>query len=248
VLTIGLTGGIASGKTTVSNLFAELGVSVVDTDVISRQLLEIDQPCYDQVLQHFGKGILLKNRAIDRVQLRRLVFNDELEKDWLEGVLHPVVYRQTQQLIEKCDNNAYILVVIPLLFESNFRDLVDRVLVIDCSPDTQIARLISRDNIDRELAQQMLAQQWSNDARLKQADDVINNVANLDMGQQVTNLHARYLQLASVPYAFQAQYAQAALNADHAQFALAATNADKLGGRWATEYAEYVAGESGIVS
>jgi len=134
--------------------------------------------------------------VISRLQLRRLVFNDELEKDWLEGVLHPVVYRQTQQLIEKCDNNAYILVVIPLLFESNFRDLVDRVLVIDCSPDTQIARLISRDNIDRELAHQMLTQQWSNDARLKQADDVICNDANLDLGQQVTNLHERYLQLA----------------------------------------------------
>lgn len=196
MLTIGLTGGIASGKTTVSDLFAGLGVAVVDTDVISRQLLEIDQPGYDQVLQHFGNAILLKNRAIDRAQLRRLVFNDELEKRWLEGVLHPVVYRQTQQLIEKYHNNAYVLVVIPLLFESNFRSLVDRVLVIDCSPDTQIARLISRDNIDRELAQQMLAQQWQNKARLKQADDVICNDANLDLGQQVTNLHARYLLLA----------------------------------------------------
>ena len=199
MLTIGLTGGIASGKTTVSDLFAGLGVAVVDTDVISRQLLEIDQPGYDQVLQHFGKGILLKNRAIDRVQLRRLVFNDELEKCWLEGMLHPVVYRQTQQLIEECNNNYYVLVVIPLLFESNFRSLVDRVLVIDCSPDTQIARLISRDNIDRELAQKMLAQQWSNNARLEQADDVICNDANLDLGAQVTNLHARYLLLAGSP-------------------------------------------------
>ena len=199
MLTIGLTGGIASGKTTVSDLFAGLGVAVVDTDVISRQLLEIDQPGYDQVLQHFGNGILLKNRAIDRVQLRRLVFNDELEKRWLEEVLHPVVYRQTQQLIEECNNNYYVLVVIPLLFESNFRSLVDRVLVIDCSPDTQIARLISRDNIDRGLAQKMLAQQWSNNARLEQADDVICNDANLDLGQQVTNLHARYLLLAGSP-------------------------------------------------
>jgi dephospho-CoA kinase len=196
MLTIGLTGGIASGKTTVSDLFAGLGVAVVDTDVISRQLLEIDQPCYDQVLQHFGNGILLKNRAIDRAQLRRLVFNDELEKCWLEEVLHPVVYRQTRQLIEKCNNNYYVLVVIPLLFESNFGSLVDRVLVIDCSPDTQIVRLISRDDIDRELAQKMLDQQWSNSARLEQADDVICNDANLDLGQQVANLHARYLLLA----------------------------------------------------
>ncbi len=199
MLIIGLTGGIASGKTTVSDLFAGLGVAVVDTDVISRQLLEIDQPGYDQVLQHFGNGILLKNREIDRVQLRRLVFNDELEKRWLEGRLHPVVYLQTQQLIEECNNNYYVLLVIPLLFESNFRSLVDRVLVIDCSPDTQIARLISRDNIDRELAQKMLAQQWSNNARLEQADDVICNDANLDLGQQVTNLHARYLLLAGSP-------------------------------------------------
>jgi len=195
MLTIGLTGGIASGKTTVSDLFAELDVAVVDTDVISRQLLEIDQPCYEQVLRHFGNSILQRNRAIDRIQLRRLVFNDELEKRWLEGVLHPVVYRQTLQLIEKYSNNAYVLVVIPLLFESNFRSLVDRVLVIDCPPEIQIARLISRDNIDRELAQQMLAQQWSNNGRLKLADDVICNDGSLDLGQQVTNLHAQYLLL-----------------------------------------------------
>jgi len=86
--------------------------------------------------------------------------------------------------------------VIPLLFESDFRSLIDRVLVIDCSPDTQVVRLISRDNIDRELAQQILAQQWSNNARLKQADDVICNDGNLDLGQQVTNLHTQYLLLA----------------------------------------------------
>jgi len=196
MLTIGLTGGIASGKTTVSDLFAKLRVAVVDTDVISRQLLEIDQPAYDQVLQHFGNGILLKNRAIDRAQLRRLIFNDEVEKGWLEGVLHPLVYQQTRQLIEKCHNTPYVLVVIPLLFESNFRSLIDRVLVIDCSPDIQIARLVSRDNIDRELALKMLAQQWSNNARLDQADDVICNNGNLDLGQQVTNLHAQYLALA----------------------------------------------------
>ena len=196
MLTIGLTGGIASGKTTVSNLFAELGVPVIDTDVISRQLLEIDQPGYNQVLQHFGNGILLENNAIDRAQLRRLIFNDDVEKHWLEEILHPVVYQQTRQLIEKYHDSIYVLVVIPLLFESHFGDLVDRVLAIDCSPDTQIARLISRDNIDRGLARQMLAQQWSNNARLQQADDVICNDGNLDLGQQVTNLHANYLLLA----------------------------------------------------
>lgn len=193
MLTIGLTGGIASGKTRISDLFADLGVAVVDTDEISRQLLEIDQPGYRQVLQHFGNKILLKNRTIDRTRLRRLIFNDTLEKHWLEGVLHPVIYQQTRQLIKKNHKTAYVLVVIPLLFESNFRDLVDRVLVIDCSADTQIARLISRDNIDRELATKMLAQQWSNNARLKQADDIICNDRNQDLAQQVANLHAQYL-------------------------------------------------------
>jgi dephospho-CoA kinase len=195
MLTVGLTGGIASGKTTVSELFSSLGTPVIDTDVISRELLEIDQPGYRPVLEHFGIEILLHDGQIDRAKLRRLIFNSETEKLWLESSLHPMIYQQTEQLIEQNLTAAYVVIVIPLLFESNFRSLVSRVLVIDCSPHTQISRLIARDNIDRELAQQMLAQQWGNQARLEQADDVIANDGDDKLARQVTKLHQQYLAL-----------------------------------------------------
>ena len=199
MLRIGLTGGIASGKSSVSELFSRRGIPVVDTDIISRQLLDIDQPGYHQVLNHFGREILLKNQQIDRLQLRHLVFNNEVEKEWLEAMLHPVIYQKAQQLIEINNAAAYVLVVIPLLFESNFGALVDRILVIDCSAETQIRRLLARDNIDRALANKMLAQQWNNKDRLARADDIIDNDIDLDLelDRQVTKLHNQYLSLAN---------------------------------------------------
>ncbi len=195
MLTVGLTGGIASGKTTVSDLFSMLGTPVIDTDVISRELLETGQPGYQPVIEHYGSEILLGDNQIDRLRLRRLIFSNETEKLWLEGVLHPMIFAQAQQLIDQNSSAAYILVVIPLLFESNFRNLVNRVLVIDCSSHTQFTRLMSRDNIDHELAQQMLAQQWSNAARLELADDVIANDGGIDLSRQVKKLHLQYLSL-----------------------------------------------------
>ena len=139
--------------------------------------------------------ILLGDGQIDRLQLRRLIFSNETEKLWLESRLHPMIYQQTQRLIEQNLNAAYVIIVVPLLFESNFRSLVSRVLVIDCSPHTQITRLMTRDNIDRELASQIMAQQWSNQARLEQADDVIRNDGDNNLSQQVTKLHQQYLSL-----------------------------------------------------
>ena len=193
MLTIGLTGGIASGKTTVSNLFSDLKVPVIDTDIISRQLLEPNQPGYHKVVEHFGESVLSSNQQIDRRKLRQLVFNDESERLWLESVLHPIIYQQTRLKIEQYKDSVYVLVVIPLLFETDFRSLVNRILVIDCGSDVQIKRLVSRDKIDLKLAQQMLSQQWSNQARLNQADDVIHNngIENLEI--QVTNLHKKYI-------------------------------------------------------
>ena len=198
MLTIGLTGGIASGKTTVSNLFSNLDVPIVDTDLISRHLLELDQPGYQKAVEHFGNELLHKDRQINRRKLRRIVFNDEAEKHWLEAALHPIIYQQTQQQIEQYKEAVYVIVVIPLLFETDFQTLVNRILVIDCSSDTQIKRLIARDRIESNLAQQMLAQQWSNEARLKQADDVVHNDNELDVDlcRQVAKLHQKYLLLA----------------------------------------------------
>ena len=197
MLTIGLTGGIASGKTTVSDLFAKLGVPIVDTDLISRNLLELDQPGYKTVVEHFGKDILQSDRLIDRRKLRHLVFNDETEKIWLETTLHPIIFQQAKHQIGQYKVADYILVVIPLLFETNFQTLVNRILVIDCSADDQIGRLMARDNIDLNLAQQMLVQQWSNEDRLDHADDVIhnNNDQEISLDQQVVKLHRKYVSL-----------------------------------------------------
>jgi len=199
MLTVGLTGGIGSGKSTVSDLFSNLGVSIIDTDLISHRLLEPDQSGYEKIVARFGDKLLGKNQQIDRRQLRRVVFNDEAEKLWLEATLHPIIYQQTQQQIEQLEATAYVIVVIPLLFETDFRALLDRILVIDCSPETQIRRLTARDHIDLKLARLMLAQQWTNQARLERADDVIHNGSDLDMDldQQVAKLHHKYLLLAA---------------------------------------------------
>ena len=199
MLTIGLTGGIASGKTTVSNLFAKLGVPVIDTDLISRQLLEFNQPGYQKVVEHFGDELLNCDRQIDRRRLRRIVFNDEGEKHWLEATLHPIIYQHTQRQIEQHKAAVYVIVVIPLLFEANFKTLVNRILVIDCPAETQIKRLIARDSIGLNLAQQMLAQQWHNDARLRMADDIIHNddATDVKLDLQVAKMHQKYLLLGS---------------------------------------------------
>jgi dephospho-CoA kinase len=199
MLTIGLTGGIGSGKSTVSDLFSNLGVPIIDTDLISHRLLEPDQSGYEKVVTHFGDKLLGKDRQIDRRQLRRVVFNDEAEKHWLEATLHPIIYQQTQQQIEQLKATDYVIVVIPLLFETDFRALLDRILVIDCCPETQIRRLTARDHIDLNLARLMLAQQWTNQARLERADDVIHNGSDLDidLDQQVAKLHHKYLLLAA---------------------------------------------------
>lgn len=197
MFSVGLTGGIASGKTTISNLFAARGVAIIDTDVISRALLEPGEPAFDQVCQHFGEDILNRDRRVDRARLREIVFSDPLEKRWLETMLHPLIYHRSEVAIRQQTGGAYVLVVVPLLFETNFQSLVDRVLVVDCPAETQIRRLIQRDNIDESLARSMLDQQLSNDERLARAHDVIANRADdSSLEAQVEMLHARYLELA----------------------------------------------------
>ena len=194
MLTIGLTGGIASGKTTISNLFSSHGVPVIDTDIISRHLLDIDQPGYREVVQHFGNEILQSDRQINRRQLRVLVFSDKNQKKMLERLLHPMIFEETQHRIAQ-HSASYIIVVIPLLFKTRFQSLVDRTLVVNCSESTQIERLISRDDIDIELAREMIAQQWSNEERLSLADDIIDNDRNHDLETGVASQHKKYLSL-----------------------------------------------------
>ena len=191
---VGLTGGIASGKTRISNLFAGLGVPVIDTDVISRKLLEPGELAYQQVCAHFGSDILDSDDRIDRARLRKIVFNDPDEKSWLETMLHPLIYQRSHEAVREHSRASYVLVVIPLLFETNFQSLVDRILVVDCPQEVQVERLVKRDDIDEDLARKMISQQLDNAARLARAHDVIDNRSNdSDLQSQVELLHETYL-------------------------------------------------------
>jgi dephospho-CoA kinase len=197
MLKIGLTGGIASGKTRISNLFSQLKTPIIDTDIISREILEPSQPGYLAILNHFGNSIILDDEKIDRRKLRQIVFNDRTEKQWLESVLHPIIFKRAQQLIGRHNKANFVIVVIPLLFETDFNQLVDRVLVVDCDVNTQIERLLLRDKIDAALAQKMIDQQWSNQNRINHADDIICNNNGDDLDNQVMALHQKYLTLSN---------------------------------------------------
>ena len=197
MLVIGLTGGVASGKTTISNMFSELGVPVIDTDIVSRELLEKGQPGYEKVTQKLGLDILLEDGNIDRRKLRQAVFTEPVLKTWLEKVLHPLIYQSAQQQLENQADSKYALLVVPLLFETSFDSLVDRTLVVDCSRNTQFKRLIARDNIDEALAIKMLDQQWSNDERLSKADNIVHNDQNVNLSLQIENLHQLYLTIST---------------------------------------------------
>ena len=195
MFSIGLTGGIASGKTKISNLFADLGVPVIDTDIISRKLLEPGELAYDQVCAHFGSDILNSDNNIDRAKLRKIVFTNPDEKSWLETMLHPLIYQRSHEAMLEHSQASYVLVVIPLIFETNFQSLVDRILVVDCPAELQIERLVKRDNIDESLVRKMMSQQLSNSERLARADDTIHNrTDDIDLGSQVAVLHQTYLQ------------------------------------------------------
>ena len=195
---VGLTGGIASGKSTISRLFAELGVPVIDTDVISRGLLEPGELGYRQVSDHFGASILKADGEVDRARLREIVFNQRREKSWLETMLHPLIFERSHAAILAVRGSPYVLVVVPLLFETNFQSLVDRVLAVDCPAEQQVERLVKRDGIERDLAEKMLAQQLDNATRLARAHDSIDNRGDgSNLQADVVSLHRCYLELAA---------------------------------------------------
>lgn len=195
-LRIGLTGGIASGKTTVANLFAALGVTIVDTDLLSREVVAPGSPLLRQITEHFGMGVQSADGSLNRQELRKRIFADPEQRKWLEALLHPAIRALTD---ERCAaaKGPYVMVAIPLLVETGGASRFDRVLVVDCAPDLQLARLISRDGTTREEAQRMLAAQASREARLAVASDVIHNDGDLEhLRGQVEELHRQYVMAA----------------------------------------------------
>ena len=192
-LRIGLTGGIASGKSTVANLFAALGVPIVDTDVLAREVVEPGSPLLREITGHFGAQVLSGDGSLDRQELRKRIFADPAERQWLEALLHPAIRELTDARCEAA-SGPYVIVAIPLLVETAGSKRFDRVLVVDCDPELQLARLMARDGIRRDEALRMLAAQASRDERLAVADDVIRNDGDLaSLRDQVAILHAGYV-------------------------------------------------------
>lgn len=197
VYTVALTGGIGSGKSTVADNFSRLGITVVDADIIARQVVEPGQPALNIISEHFGPEILLPDGTLNRRVLRERIFSSPAEKQWLNALLHPLIHQRTQTEISQA-LSPYVLWVVPLLVENNLQQKADRVLVVDVSPEVQIARTIARDKVSREHAQQIIAAQATREARLNAADDVINNDgAPEKVAAHVDRLHRQYLELAS---------------------------------------------------
>jgi dephospho-CoA kinase len=199
MLVVGLTGGIGSGKTTVSDQFAQWGIPVIDTDLLARELVEPGQPALAEIAVEFGTDCLDDQGRLDRARLREQVFADDAGRRRLEAILHPRIRAMARQRIATLQA-PYCLLVIPLLVETGMTDLVDRVLVVDVPEAEQIRRVMARDRIDEAQARRILAAQASRDQRLSLADEVVKNFGNFaKLELQIADLHRRYLRLAANP-------------------------------------------------
>jgi dephospho-CoA kinase len=194
---VALTGGIASGKSTVADLFAALDVPVIDTDVIARAVVEPGQPALAQVVEAFGPEVVDSDGRLDRRRLRERIFADHEAKRRLEAILHPAIRAEMERQSRAADG-AYQVLVIPLLTEGKRRDHVDRVLLVDVPEELQIQRLMTRDGVSHEQAKASLNAQATRAERLAMADDVLRNTGRPeDLRENVAALHERYLQLAA---------------------------------------------------
>ena len=196
-LIIGLTGGIGSGKSAVSACFEKLGIAVIDADVAARVVVEPGTPGLAQIAAHFGPGVIDANGALDRAALRRIVFADAAERRWLESVLHPRIGEEIRRGLREA-SSPYAILASPLLLEAKQDVLAHRVLVVDVSEDTQVARTMQRDNNSGEQVRAIIAAQIGRAERLARADDVIENNGSLeDLEPKVLALHRRYLEIAA---------------------------------------------------
>ena len=203
MLKVGLTGGIGSGKTAVSDIFHSLGIRVIDTDIIAHDILSKDQTAKQEIINNFGDSILADDNAIDRRKLAKVVFNDDDKKKQLEKILHPRIRRTVFQQIDleqPQDNNGsdkYIIIVVPLLLETDFHELVDQILVVTADKDLRIQRIQQRDHRTANDIRSIMDQQIDETKRLSMADDIIENNGNIkNLASQVEILNKKYTVLA----------------------------------------------------
>jgi dephospho-CoA kinase len=195
-LRIGLTGGIASGKSTVAQRFSELGVPVIDADVAARKVVSPGTPGFAAVAERFGSRMIDKNGNLDRRALRELIFSDPDSRRDLESILHPLI-RDEMERREKSAEGPYVIMAIPLLIEGGARNRVDRILVVDVDESIQLQRVVARDRCTVEQAQAILASQAPRSRRLAAADDVLLNSGTVtDLRQAIERLHEQYGRLA----------------------------------------------------
>lgn len=194
---VALTGGIGSGKSTVADAFARLGIDVIDADVIARQVVEPGKPALVALRDRFGDRVLLADGQLNRAELRHIIFNSPADKLWVNNLLHPLIHAETQRQLALA-RSPWCLWVVPLLVENRLHTLANRVLVVDVDTETQLARTMARDRIGREQAEKILAAQATREARLAVADDIIDNSAAPDaITARVAVLNQRYLALAA---------------------------------------------------
>ena len=190
---IGLTGGIGSGKTAVSDTFEELGIVVVDADLASRVVVEKGKPCLKEIARHFGNDILTDNEELDRAKLREIIFQSQEEKDWLESLLHPAIAKQIQDELSSSES-PYTILVSPLLLETNQKDFCNKVLVVDVPVELQMERTLRRDGVSEEQVRSIIKAQISREDRLDLADEVIVNDGSLEELQAaVKKLHESFM-------------------------------------------------------
>lgn len=195
-LVVGVTGGIGCGKSTICREFAALGAPVVDTDEVAREVVAPGTAGLAEIVERFGNDILTADGTLDRRRLRSIVFADESSRLWLEALLHPLIRARTAEHVRACAF-TYCLVCIPLLVERGGGNRVDRVLVIDCPPETQIARVMARDKLTAPEVEAIMRTQATRAERLAAADDVIENIGDVEtVRPAIRALHRQYLDLA----------------------------------------------------
>lgn len=194
MLIIGLTGGIGSGKSEAAKLFSNLGAPVIDTDTIAHKLTEPGSPTLQKIISQFGDSYLLDNNELDRKLLSKTIFNDVEKKIMLERILHPDIKESVKLEISRLTDTPYLIIVVPLLFETSFQDIVHRTLVVDSSEDDQISRTQKRDGKNVSEIKQIIQQQLSRQERLNYADDILDNSGTLkELNAAVKSLHSRYM-------------------------------------------------------
>ena len=190
---IGLTGGIGSGKTAVSETFEKLGITVVDADLASRVVVEKGKPCLEEIAKHFGDDILNENDELNRAKLREIIFNSDSEKSWLESLLHPAIAEQIKHELN-ASKSPYTILVSPLLLETNQRDFCDKILVVDVPVEIQMERTTKRDGVSADQVKSIIKSQINRDERLKLADEIIINEGSIeDLEMIVRELHEKLI-------------------------------------------------------